>query len=103
MDRIVALQGMLEADPTNDFVRYGLAQEFVKRGEDRRAVEEFRHILDANADYQAAYYHAGKALERLGRVGEAKATYLRGIEASHRTGNSHARSELEAALEEVSA
>ncbi len=103
MDRIVALQGMLEADPTNHFVRYALAQELVNRGEDHRAAEEFQCILDADANYQAAYYHAGKALERLGRLGEAKALYVQGIEASFRTGNAHARSELEAALEEASA
>ena len=103
MDRIVALQGMLKADPTNCFVRYGLAQELVKLGEYQRAIGEFQRILDENADYQAAYYHAGKAFERLGRVDKAKAIYLRGIQASYRTGDVHARSELEAALEEISA
>lgn len=94
---------MLEADPTNLFVRYGLAQEFVKRGEDVRAIGEFQRILDENADYQAAYYHAGKAFERLGRVDKARGVYQKGIEASFRTGDVHARSELEAALEEAAA
>ena len=103
MDRIVALQRMLEADPKNHFVRYGLAHEFVKRGEYQRAIGEFQRILDENADYQAAYYHAGKAFERLGRVDKARAIYVRGIQASYRTGDVHARSELEAALEEASA
>lgn len=103
MDRIVALQGMLKADPTNCFVRYGLAQEFVKLGEFERAIGEFQRILDENADYQAAYYHAGKTLERLGRVDKARALYVRGIQASYRTGDVHARNELEAALEEASA
>ena len=90
-------------DPSNHFVRYGLAQEYVKTGEDLQALEEFNRILSENAQYQAAYYHAGKALERLGRPEEARATYQRGIEASFRTGNLHARSELEAALAEVPA
>ena len=103
MDRIDALKSMLEADPANHFVRYGLAQEFVKLGNDDRAVEEFLCILEASEDYQAAYYHAGKALERLGRLAEARALYLKGIEVSHTTGDSHARSELEAALEEAAA
>ena len=93
---------MLEADPANHFVRYGLAHEFVKRGDDHRAIGEFQRILDENADYQAAYYHAGKALERLGRVDKARAVYLQGIQASFRTGDIHARNELEAALEEAS-
>lgn len=82
-------------------MRYGLAQEFVKAGDDSKALEEFRRILREDADYQAAYYHAGKALERLGRLDEAQGVYREGIEASYRTGNLHARSELEAALAEV--
>ncbi|MDE0627076.1 MAG: hypothetical protein OXH99_11810 [Bryobacterales bacterium] len=100
MDRIAALQGMLEADASNHFVRYALAQEHVKRGDDLRAHQEFSRILRENADYQAAYYHDGKALERLGRGGEAQAIYRRGIEAALRNGDLHARDELEAALSE---
>ena len=101
MDRLAALRDLLEADPNNHFVRYGLAQELVKAGEDMAAIGEFRRILGENADYQAAYYHAGKALERLGRLDEARDVYRRGIETSNRTGDQHARSELEAALDEV--
>ena len=101
MDRINALREMLAAQPSNHFVRYGLAQELVKRGDDERAIEQFRTILEADPDYQAAYYHAGKALERLGRIEEARSTFLEGIETSRRTGDDHARSELEVALEEA--
>lgn len=100
MDRVAALRAMLEADPTNDFVRYGLAQEFVKNGNDGEALKEFRRILEVNPDYQAAYYHAGKVLERLGRIEEARSIYSQGIQTSLRTGDLHARSELEAALAE---
>lgn len=100
MDRVTTLRAMLEADPTNHFVRYGLAQEFVKNGDDSEALEEFRRILAVNPDYQAAYFHAGKALERLGRSEEARSVYTQGIQASFRTGDLHARSELEAALAE---
>lgn len=101
MDRIAALRSMLAADPSNAFARYGLAQEHVKAGQDERALAEFRAVLEANPDYQAAYYHAGKALERLGRKEDARAMYERGVAASRRSGDLHARSELEAALEEL--
>ena len=103
MDRIAALRAMLEANPANQFARYGLAQELVKRGDDLSALAEFRRILAGDPDYQAAYYHAGKALERLGKHDEARTLYAQGIEASFRTGNDHARSELETAIEETSA
>ena len=92
---------MLETDPDNHFARYGLAHEFVKRGEDRKALAEFGRILEGDPDYQAAYYHAGKVLERLDLAEKARAIYQEGIAASHRTGDVHARSELEEALASV--
>ncbi len=101
MDRIAALRSLLEADSSNAFARYGLAQEYAKAGDDERALAEFNAILEANPDYQAAYYHAGKALERLGRKRAARAMYARGVAASQRTGDAHARGELEAAIEEL--
>lgn len=92
---------MLEASPDDAFVRYGLAQELVKADRLDDALEQFERILAANPDYQAAYYHAGKTLERLGRSDDARAMYDRGVAASHRNGDLHARSELEAALSEL--
>ena len=92
---------MIEADPSNTFARYGLAQEFAKTGDNEQALVEFNTIVDANPDYQAAYYHAGKVLEHLGRRNDARAMYERGIQTSHRTGDEHARGELAAALDEL--
>ncbi|MCY4188089.1 MAG: tetratricopeptide repeat protein [Bryobacterales bacterium] len=98
MDRIDALRAMLEADPANHFARYGLAHEFAKRGNDSKALEEFGRILEEDPDYQAAYYHAGKTLERMNCPDKARDTYQQGIDASHRTGDAHACAELEEAL-----
>ena len=89
---------MLEMNPSNHFARYGLAHEFVKRGDDSKAVDEFGRILEEDPNYQAAYYHAGKALERLNSADKAREIYKRGIAASHRTADAHARAELEEAL-----
>lgn len=99
--RIEALRSMLQANPNDCFVRYGLAQEHVKAGDDAAAVEELARILEIDSTYQAAYYHAGKAYQRLGRMAEARAAFERGIEVSISGGNAHARSELQAALAEL--
>ncbi len=99
--RLEKLQQFLEANPNDCFVRYGLAQEYVKAGQLDRAVEEYGRIFEINPDYQAAYYHAGQAYQKLGKVAEARKAYERGIETSLRTGDMHARSELEAALSEL--
>ena len=99
--RIEALRSILQASPNDCFVRYGLAQEHVKTGDDAAAIDEFVRILEIDASYQAAYYHAGKAYQRLGRVDEARAIYQRGVEVSIANGDSHARGELETALSEL--
>ncbi len=100
-DRLEILKQFVDANPNDCFSRYGIAQEYVKRGDHENAVAQFSKIIEINPDYQAAYYHAGKTLEKLGRSPQAADTYRKGIELATRSGDFHARSELEAALEEL--
>jgi tetratricopeptide (TPR) repeat protein len=90
---------MLEQNPNDSFLRYGLAIEYCKAGDLERAVGEFRALLAANPDYGPAYYQGGQTLERLGRLGEAREMYREGIEVTTRIGDLHARSEMQAALD----
>ncbi len=99
--RIEALLSILKSSPENCFVRYGLAQEHVKAGDDAAALAEFARILEIDASYQAAYFHAGKAYQRLGRLDEARAVFERGVEVATASGDLHARGELQAALAEL--
>lgn len=98
-NRLEILQSMLAQNPEDSFARYGLAMEYAKSGNLERAINEFMALIALNRDYCAAYYHGGQALEKLGRVEEARDLYQRGIEAATRTGDQHTRSELQAALD----
>ncbi len=89
---------MVAQDPNNAFARYGLAMEYANSGQLGQAVAEFETLLEHDRDYAAAYYHGGQALEKLGRVEDARMMYEHGIEASTRKGDLHTRSEIEAAL-----
>ena len=95
-NRLNALKQILEQRPDDTLARYGLAMEHLKGGSPEEAVAEFRKLIAAQPDYAYAYYHAGQALERLGRLDEARGMYRDGI--AHTT-DAHARSELQAALE----
>lgn len=97
------LKQFVEAKPDDCFVRYGLAQEYVNMGLLEDAAAEFGKILEINPGYQAAYYHGGQTLRKLGRIAEARARYQKGIEVAAQSGDLHAKSELEAALEELPA
>jgi len=99
IDRVEALKNLLAQNPGDNFVRYGLAQALASRGEYENAIAEYEQLLRMNPDYAAAYYHAGQALERLGRLDEARSIYQRGIEVTARLGDAHACSELQAVLD----
>jgi tetratricopeptide (TPR) repeat protein len=96
--RATALLALLEQDPNNSFIRYGLALDHANNGDLESAVTEFRKVIANDANYCAAYFHGGQTLEKLGRSGEAAELYRQGIAATERTGDAHTRSELEAAL-----
>lgn len=97
--RLEVLKGMVEQDPANSFARYGLAMEYRNAGNLMQALEEFRSLIAANADYTAAYFHGGQTLEKLGRLDEARQMYREGIDAASRTGDAHTRGEIQGALE----
>jgi len=97
--RLEALRGLVAQDPTNSFMRYGLAMELVNGGQLEDALREFQALLAANETYSAAYYHGAQTLGKLGRVEEARAFYRRGIEVTTRIGDEHTRSELQAAMD----
>lgn len=97
-NRLDILKQMVSQDPKNTFARYGLAMEYANSGQYDEAVSEFRALIQADDGYAAAYYHGGQALEKLGRIEEARSLYEKGIEASTRKGDTHTRSEIEAAL-----
>ena len=97
-NRLAVLKGMLEQNPRDTFARYGLAMEYARSGDLEEAITEYRALLADNENYPAAYFHGGQALEKLGRLEEAREMYEKGIAVTTRTGDAHTRSELQAAL-----
>ena len=90
---------MVDQNPGEPFARYGLAMEYSKSGNLEEAVREYRALLEQNESYAAAYYHGGQALEKMGRVEEAREMYEKGIEVTTRSGDMKTRNELQAAVD----
>ena len=97
--RLDILKGMVAQNPSDSFSRYGLAMEYRNAGDLEGAVREFRDLIAVNPDYGYAYFHAGQTLEKLGRLEDAAAMYHAGIESATRTGDQHARVEIQGALD----
>jgi tetratricopeptide (TPR) repeat protein len=95
------LEGFVAANPNDAFARYGLAMECASTGDSAAALEHYAALLAAHPDYVPAYYHYGALLDRLGRKDEARRILTAGVAAAHKAGNSHAQSEMEAALQEM--
>jgi tetratricopeptide (TPR) repeat protein len=98
-NRMEILLSMVAKNPEDSFARYGLAMEYANTGNLESAIVEYRALIGLNPDYAAAYFHGGQALEKLGRIDEAREVYEKGIDATSRTGDQHTRSELQAALD----
>ena len=103
MDRIAAFKSFIEKNPADPFPRYGLAMEYRNRGEGETAATAFGELIARFPDYTPTYLMAGQNLLALGRRDEAIATFQRGVEVAGRTGDRHARGELEDALAQLEA
>ena len=101
MDRIAGFKEILAVDPGNTFARYGLAMEYVSRGDVATGLAEFDALIEANPDYTAAYFMAAQTLSAASRETEAIARLKDGIASARRTGNSHAQGEMQAMLDEL--
>jgi predicted Zn-dependent protease len=102
MDRIATLAEILVQDPNNVLARYGLAMEYANSGQTERALEEFGKLVSTNPDYAAGYFMAAQTLVKANRPEDAKQMLRDGIAAAQRKRDSHAQSEMQAMLDELS-
>jgi Tfp pilus assembly protein PilF len=77
--RIAQLLKFLEANSTDSFVRFALALEYIKAGEEQQALEYFSDIRKDDPDYTGTYYHLGKLYEHMNKKKEAEETYREGL------------------------
>ncbi len=82
--RIELFKKMLLDDLHNTTVRFGLANELLKAERFEEAADELRIYLTQADDQGAGYGKLAQALERLGRVDEARDAYQQGIAAATR-------------------
>jgi predicted Zn-dependent protease len=101
MDKLAALNGILELDPTNAFARYALAMEHIAQSNSDAALTEFATLIEHHPDYVPAYQMSAQTLAKLGRDEEALARLDAGLAAAQRTGNAHAASEMQALRDEL--
>lgn len=88
------IEAMLEDDPTDTFLRYSLAMELDKEGENDLSLEKLNELTKDTPPYVPAFFMAGQQLVRLDRVNEARAILRDGIEQARSQNDSHAAGEM---------
>ena len=89
---------MLEREPNDTFLIYGLALEHKKLGDSARAIELLDRVIQLDPGYCYAYFQKGAVLESTGDNDAARSVYLTGIDAAKKKGDAHAQGEIEGAL-----
>ena len=95
------LEEFVARKPDDAFSRYGLAMECMNSGDASAADQQFRALLEKNAEYIPAYLMYGQFLARESRPAEARQVLSSGIAMAAQKGDAHARSEMEALLSEL--
>ncbi len=88
------IEAMLVDDPTDTFLRYSLAMELDKEGENDSSLEKLRELTQDETPYIPAFFMGGQQLARLDRVTESRALLRDGIEQARTQGDSHAAGEM---------
>jgi Flp pilus assembly protein TadD len=101
MTRKQQLETMLADEPNDPELRYMLAMEHVSEGDDEGALRRFRELFKLAPDYTPAYHMAGRTLERLGRVEEAREVLRRGIPVAEKRRDAHAAGEMQELLDSL--
>ncbi len=81
-NRIEVFKQMIEADPSNTMVLFGLANEYQKLDDWQNTVATLEDYLSKADDEGAAYGMLAKAYERIGERQKARVAYEKGIEVS---------------------
>jgi predicted Zn-dependent protease len=98
-DRIEVFKQMLEADPSNTMVMFGLAKEYEKLGQNSDVIALLEDYLAKADDEGNAYGMLAKAYDAQGDREKAKSTLERGIAAASSHGHPSMASEYRMTLD----
>jgi cytochrome c-type biogenesis protein CcmH/NrfG len=99
--RIDAFTAMLNDQPNNEMIWYGLANEYAKLERWPDACAALRQVIRLKPDYTSAYQLLGTAPLQQGHSAEARQAWETGLEVAQRTGAWKARQHMEGLLKGV--
>lgn len=100
-NRLDSLLKLLEKEPGDSFLLYGVALEYMSTGNFEEAENYFRQLLQSDPGYVATYMQYAGLKEKQNKIEEAKELYKLGIKKAQIAGDNHAAKEMEGFLDEL--
>ena len=97
--RLEVLQTMIDKGSEDPFVWYARAMELRSLGRNTEALEAYGAVAERFTNYVPTYLMAGQVATDLNEVDVAKDWLIKGLSAAKSAGDTHAHSELSAALD----
>lgn len=97
--RLEMLRKLVESNQADSFARYALAMEYRSSNMFEQALEAFRALRMRDPEYLAMYLMCGTMLVGQRLAKEARDWFEAGLQVAVRQKNSHAQSEIQAALD----
>ena len=88
------IEAMLVDEPEDAFLRYALALELEKEGQNDRSLDILDGLMTQSPPHVPSFLMAAQQLAGLGRTEDAQAVLRTGIEAARVQGETHAAGEM---------
>lgn len=98
-DKLTKLFALLDRQPADAFLLYGIGLEYKKLGDAVKAIEYLERTVGVDPAYCYAYFQKGQILEKSDDVAGARQAYNAGIVAAKQVGDAHALGELQGVLD----
>ncbi len=101
MDRLSALLNFVAQTPTNPFLHFGIAMEYLSLNEEQKALEKMEYVYQNFPNYLPNYYQLAHIYEKQNETDKAILIYEQGIALAIVQKELKTASELRSALEEL--
>ena len=98
MSRLEKLEALLQKEPDDSFLNFGIDMELAKAGRFDESLAQFDRTIELNPNYIAAYFQKGRTLISMGEDDRARNALEAGIQQANLCGETHAAGEMQELL-----
>ncbi len=99
--RLESLLQFLEKDTNDSFTRYAIALEYISLGDIEQGIMYLEDVIHRDPGYVAAYQQLGTVYADADRKEDALDILRRGIGIARKSGDLHAASEMQDAIDDI--